>query len=108
VERTSYLDPSTTMYPILALLVTAAAGFGGYLMAKRFVGRRLRFVDAVRSPWAPWLCGAVAAVLASPLTLLPVIGSTTALVFGIGVGLGTASGVRSIRRGEPVERQLLP
>jgi hypothetical protein len=96
------------MYATLALLLTAAAGIGGYLMAKRFVGRRLRFVDAVRSPWAPWLSGAAAAVLASPLTLLPLIGSTTALVFGIGVGLGTASGARLIRRGEPVERHLIP
>lgn len=96
------------MYATLALLIAAAAGLGGYFMAKRFVGRRLRFVDAVRSPWAPWLAGAVAAVLASPLTLLPLIGSTTALIFGIGVGLGTASGARAIRRGELVDRQLMP
>jgi len=96
------------MYATLALLLATAAGIGGYLMAKRFVGRRLRFVDAVRSPWAPWLAGAVAAVLASPLILFPLIGSTTPLVFGIGVGLGTASGVRLIRRGDPVERHLIP
>jgi hypothetical protein len=96
------------MYPILALVIAAAAGLGGYVLAKRFVGGRLRFVDAVQSPWTPWLAGAVAAVLASPLSLLPLIGSTTALVFGVGVGLGTARAARDIRRGELVERHLIP
>jgi hypothetical protein len=78
------------MYPTIALFVTAAAGLGGYLIAKRFVGHRLRFVDAVQSPWAPWIAGAAAAILASPL------------------GLGTASGVRMIRRGDVSRRQLIP
>lgn len=96
------------MYATLALLLAAAAGLGGYLLAKRFVGRRLRFVDAVRSPWAPWIAGAAATVAASPLALLPVVGSTTALVFGIGVGLGTASGVRTVRRRDLGQRQLIP
>ena len=96
------------MYPLLALLVASAAGFGGYVTAKRFVSRRLRFVDAVQTPWAPWLAGAVAAVLASPLALLPLIGSTTALVFGLGIGLGTARGARDIRRGEIGQRRLIP
>jgi len=96
------------MYPLLALLIASVAGFGGYVIAKRFVSRRLRFVDAVQTPWAPWLAGAVAAVLASPLALLPLIGSTTALVFGLGIGLGTARGARDIRRGEMVQRRLIP
>ena len=96
------------MYATLGLLLTATAGLGGYLLAKRFVGRRLRFVDAIRSPWAPWIAGAVAAVAASPLALLPLVGATTALVFGIGVGLGTASGVRTVRRRDLGQRQLIP
>ena len=96
------------MYPIIALLLTAVAGFGGYLVAKRFVGQRLRFVAAVQSPWAPWIAGAGAAILASPLAFLPLVGSTTALVFGVGVGFGTASGVRAIRRGDGGRRQLIP
>jgi hypothetical protein len=96
------------MYPLLALLIASVAGFGGYVIAKRFVSRRLRFVDTVQAPWAPWLAGAVAAVLASPLALLPLIGSTTALVFGLGIGLGTARGARDIRRGEMVQRRLIP
>jgi hypothetical protein len=96
------------MYTTLALLLTAAAGFGGYLLARNFVRRRLRFVDAVQSPWAPWIAGAVAAVLFSPLTLLPWLGTATAAVFGLGIGIGTASGARAIRRGELVSRRLIP
>ena len=96
------------MYTTLALLLTAAAGFGGYLLARNFVRHRLRFVDAVQSPWAPWIAGAVGAVLFSPLTLLPWLGMVTAAVFGLGIGVGTASGARAIRRGEVVSRRLIP
>ena len=96
------------MYPTIAFLLTAAAGIGGFMIAKRFVGQRLRFVDAIQSSWAPWIAGAGAAIVASPLALLPLLGSTTALVFGVGVGLGTASGVRMIRRGDASRRQLIP
>ena len=96
------------MYAMLALLLTAAAGLGGYLLARNFVRRRLRFVDAVQSPWAPWIAGAAGAVLFSPLTLLPWLGMITAGVFGLGIGVGTASAARAIRRGELVSRRLIP
>lgn len=96
------------MYAALALLLTATAGFAGYLGARNFVRRRLRFVDAVQSPWAPWIAGACGGILFSPLTLLPLLGATTAVIFGLGIGLGTASGVRAIRRGEVLSRRLIP
>jgi uncharacterized membrane protein YdcZ (DUF606 family) len=96
------------MYAALALLLTATAGFAGYLGARNFVRRRLRFVDAVQSPWAPWIAGACGGILISPLTLLPLLGATTAVIFGLGIGLGTASGVRAIRRGEVLSRRLIP
>jgi hypothetical protein len=96
------------MYAALALLLTAAAGFAGYLAARNFVRRRLRFVDAVQSPWAPWVAGACGAVLISPLTLMPLLGATPAVLFGLGIGLGTASGARAIRRGEVLSRRLIP
>ena len=38
---------------MLQLLLTVAAGLGGYLMARNFVRNRLRFVDAVHSPLGP-------------------------------------------------------
>jgi hypothetical protein len=96
------------MYANLALLLTATVGIGGYLAARNFVRRRLRFVDAVQSPWTPWVAGASAALLFAPLTLLPLLGGATAVVFGLGIGLGTASGARAIRRGEAITRRLMP
>ena len=65
------------------LLITLAAGIAGFILARSFVRRRLRFVDAVQSPFAPFVAGCLAA-----------------LVFGIGTGLGTASGARALRDGE--------
>jgi len=96
------------MYPTLTLLLTASAGFGGYLAARNFVCRRLRFVDAVQSPWAPWIAGAGAAIVFSPLTLLPLLGTATAVVVGLGIGFGTWTGARAIRRGEALSRRLIP
>ena len=96
------------MYATLALLITFGAGFFGHWAAKRFVGTRLRFVDAIRSPWAPWIVGIASAVVASPLALLPLFGSITAVAFGVGAGLGTASGVRAIARGKVGQRRLVP
>jgi hypothetical protein len=81
----------------LALLVAAAAG--GYTIARNFVRRRLRFVDGIYSPVAPWIAGLAAAVLAWPAALLPLITTTTTALFGIGAGLGTASGVKALKRG---------
>lgn len=82
---------------MLQLLVTLAAGLAGYYLARNFVRRRLRFVDAVHSPFAPFAAGATAALVAWPAVLLPLVTLTTAMVFGIGTGLGTASGSRAIR-----------
>jgi hypothetical protein len=87
---------------------TLAAGLAGYLLARSFVHHRLRFVDAVQSPLAPIVAGVVAALLAWPLALLPAVTITTALVFGIGTGLGTASGARLVRRAEGNLRRLHP
>ena len=61
--------------------------------------RRLRFVDAIRSPLAPLIAGVAAALAAWPVAILPVITAGTAVVFGIGTGLGTASGVKALKRG---------
>jgi hypothetical protein len=89
-------------------LVTLAAGFAGYLLARRFVSRRLRFVDAAQSRFAPLVAALTATIVIWPLTLLPVITLTTAMVFGIGTGLGTASGARLVRRADGELRRLTP
>lgn len=78
---------------LLWLLLTGAATGAGYLWTRNFVRRRLRFVDAVRKPAAPVVAGVAAAALAAgPVALLPVVGATTAVLFGAGVAAGVATG----------------
>lgn len=92
---------------MLQTLITLAAGVVGFIFARNFVCRRLRFVDAVHSPIAPIVAGAAAAALAWPAVLLPLVTLTTAIVFGIGTALGTASGSRALRHDEG-RRRLTP
>jgi hypothetical protein len=89
------------------LLIALAAGIAGFILARNFVRRRLRFVDSVHSPIAPLIAGCVAALVAWPAVLLPMVTLSTALLFGIGTGLGTASGARAVRDGEG-QRRLAP
>jgi hypothetical protein len=89
------------------LLIALAAGIAGFILARNFVRRRLRFVDSVHSPIAPLIAGCVAALVAWPTVLLPMVTLSTALLFGIGTGLGTASGARAVRDGEN-RRRLAP
>ena len=93
---------------MLQIIVTLAAGVLGYILARNFVSRRLRFVDYVHSPIAPILAGIGAAVVAWPAVLLPLVTLPTAVVFGIGTGLGTASGARGLRNHEGDHRRLTP
>lgn len=85
---------------LLALAVTVAAAFAGFVVARNFVRRRLRFVDGVYNPIFPFAAGVVAAAVALPAALLPIITMGTAAVFGISAGVGTASGVKALRRGD--------
>jgi len=93
---------------MLQLLISLTAGAIGFILARNFVRGRLRFVDAVRSPVAPFIAGLVAALVAWPTVLLPLVTLTTTILFGIGTGLGTASGVRALERLEGTRRRLSP
>jgi CHASE2 domain-containing sensor protein len=93
---------------MLELLIAVAASAIGFIMARNFVRRRLRFVDAVQSPFAPLIAGTVAALLAWPTVLLPWVTLTTAILFGIGTGLGTASGARALRDHSETRQRLTP
>lgn len=77
---------------MIGLLVGVAALGGGFVVARNFVRRRLRFVDAIQSPAAPLLLGAVATAVALPVAALPIITIGTAVAFGVGVAGGVASG----------------
>lgn len=84
---------------LIWILATGGAAVGGYVFVKRFVRRRLRFVDGVHRPWIPLAAGLGAALLAVPVVaLLPLLGAGTAALFGIGVGLGVSAGRRELRR----------
>lgn len=81
------------------MMIVAAVAMAGFVIAKTFVRRRLRFVDAIYSPLAPLTVGVLMAALAWPFAILPIVTGTTAVIFGIGAGVGTASGVRALKRG---------
>ncbi|MBA3260704.1 MAG: hypothetical protein H0T68_14720 [Gemmatimonadales bacterium] len=93
---------------MIEVVLTVTAGLGGYLLARGFVRHRLRFVDAAQSPYAPYVAGIAAALALLPLALLPLVSGVTAVVFGVGAALGTASAVRTIRRADGKLRRLAP
>lgn len=84
---------------VLYLAVTVAAGIAGFTIARNFVRHRLRFVDGIYSPAAPWIAGLAVALVAWPAAILPLVTTTTTVLFGAAAGLGTASGVKALRRG---------
>lgn len=87
------------MLGVISLIVAAAASILGYWQTRKFVRRRLAYVDAIQGTYAPLLAGIGTGVVALPLTwALPLVGTGTALVFAAGVGLGVAAGARDIRR----------
>jgi len=89
------------MFELLALAAAGVAGGWGYISSRKFVRERLRYVDAVRKPVAPVVAGTVAALVAAPVVwLLPIVGAGTAVVFGVGIGAGVASGAGDVKRGD--------
>jgi hypothetical protein len=84
--------PYPTGDNMLWLAISAAALIGGFVVTRGFVRRKLRFVDAIQKPAAPLIAGAAAAVVALPITMLPIVTIGTAVAFGIGVAGGVASG----------------
>ncbi len=89
------------IWSLVTLAVTLVVGLGAFGFAREYVRNRLRFVDAIRHPLAPWMAGAGIALLATPVAaLLPFVTGFTALVAGAATGFGTASGVKAIRSGD--------
>ncbi len=93
-----------TIANLAALAIAGGAGFFAFGFSRGFVRRRLRFVDAIRSPGIPVLAAVVAGLVVLPLTLLPLVSGLTACVVGLGAGLGTRSGVKALQRGDIVVR----
>ena len=87
------------IFTVLGIFMTFLITLGGFVLSQRFVENRLRYVDAVQRPYAPLVAGAVAALVAWPIAgLVPLIGAGTAILFGVSVFAGVASGAREIRR----------
>ena len=82
---------------MLGLLIGAVALGGGFVGARDFVRRRLRFVDAVLRPSAPLVAGLAATAVVLPIAALPIITVGTAVAFGVGVAGGVVSGRREAR-----------
>ena len=86
----------------ITTIATVAAGAVGYIQSRRFVSKRLRYVDQAQSPAAPVIAGVAGVALAAPIALLlPFITSATAIVFGLAVAFGTRAGGKQNRRALP-------
>ena len=87
------------MFTIISMAIAIAVAVIGYVQAKSFTQSKLRFVDAVHHFAAPLLAGLAALLVAMPIVwLLPLVGTGTAVLFGLGVGAGVSSGARDIRK----------
>lgn len=83
----------------LWILLTGVASIGGFVCVRRFVKGRMRYVDALQRPYVPLAAGVGAALVAAPLVgVLPIVGGASAALFGVGVGLGVASGRKEIKQ----------
>lgn len=86
------------MLDLLAFAATIAAAAFGYIAARKYVRDRLKFVDAVQTLKAPLLAGLIAWAVVTPITwLLPLVGTGTAVLFGLSVAFGVRAGARDIR-----------
>lgn len=83
---------------MLGMLITIAAAVAGYALSRDFVARRLRFVEAIQSPLAPFAAAGIVALVAWPFAILPFVTQLTAAVTAIAAGFGVSSGARAIRR----------
>ena len=84
---------------LLGLLISLAVAAVGYSKSRSFVNERLRYVDAVNHPLAPFMAG-IGAFLVGALVaaFLPIVGVGTALTFGLAVGMGVSAGRGDVPR----------
>jgi hypothetical protein len=86
------------LFDLVWIGITGAASIWGYVQTRRFVRRKLRFVDAAQKPLTPLIAGGAAALIAAPLAWLPILPVGTAAAFGIGIGLGVRHGQKDVKR----------
>lgn len=89
------------MLELIGIGIAGAASLYGHLSSRKFVRKRLRYTKIVDKPGLGVAAGVTAAVLAAPVvTILPLIGVGTALLFGAGVGTGVSMGAKEARDGD--------
>ena len=85
---------------LIPIGIAGAAGIVGHIKSRKFVRRRLRYTSWVEKPYLGLIAGAAAALLASPFVgPLPLVGTSTALIFGAGVGTGVSMGAKEAKDG---------
>lgn len=85
---------------LIPIGIAGAAGIFGHMKSRKFVRKRLRYTSWVEKPFLGVVAGVAAAVIASPFVgPLPLMGATTALIFGAGVGTGVSMGAKEAREG---------
>lgn len=84
---------------LLSIGISLAVTSFGFAVARRYVRDRLKFVDAIHTMKAPILAGLVGWAVFMPLTMLPLIGVGTAIIFGLSVALGVRAGAKDIKIG---------
>lgn len=85
---------------LIPIGIAGAAGIYGHIKSRKFVRRRLRYTSWVEKPYLGIISGVAAAVLAAPIAgILPLVGTSTAMIFGAGVGTGVSMGAKEAREG---------
>jgi len=85
---------------LIPIGIAGAAGFFGHIKSRKFVRRRLRYTSWVEKPYLGIATGVAAAILAAPVVgILPLVGASTAMIFGAGVGTGVSMGAKEAREG---------
>ncbi len=89
------------MFELIGIGIAGAVSIYGHLRSRKFVRKRLRYTKIVEKPGLGVAAGVTAAVLAAPVvTILPLVGAGTALLFGAGVGTGVSMGAKEAREGD--------
>ncbi len=81
------------------IIAAGVAGFG-YFKSRRFVRERLRFVDAVQKPATPVVVGVATTLAVGVVVSLPLVplGAVTAVLTGVGIGVGVRHGAKDSKR----------
>lgn len=84
----------------LEMIAAGFAGVLGHVKSRQFVHKKLRFTNWVRRPiFLGLVGGAAAAVAALPVVfVLPFVGKTSAVLFGMAVGAGVSLGARDAKK----------